>query len=390
MPKSLFASRGRFNKPQTSDCLVGLDQFHAPIQDPRCSCLPEGRTQLRECSAFWNTAMPALLVMTIVVAEAVAFPADGPGPAGATAHQASQGHAQDPAAQAQKALRMASTPLEKAAAHVVLGRAYLARGEQDKAEAEFKAALTLDPASDLAHLALGEVRISQQRLPEAEAEFREALRVAPNSAPAYEALSEILIRTGRGPEARPLLERAVRLDPQDWRNQYELAKLLMDSGEASHAAQMLESVSRLHPEFLPAREQLAMAELRRDDLKAATAQAESLLANYPHSAEGHRVMALILWKQRDYDGSLAECADALAADPDSMQMRMLQALELWQLDRKKQARQAFVLAAKGNSNPARLASPDLFCRLLLCDARDIGTVSDFLRKNRWSIMPASR
>jgi len=69
-------------------------------------------------------------------------------------------------------------------------------------------------------------------------------------------------------------------------------------------------------------------------------------------------------------------------------MQFLQALELWQLDRKKQARQVFVLAAKGKENPARLGRPDIFCRLLLCDARDIGVVSDFLHKNRWAIMPA--
>ena len=68
-------------------------------------------------------------------------------------------------------------------------------------------------------------------------------------------------------------------------------------------------------------------------------------------------------------------------------MQFLQALELWQLDRKKEARRIFVHAAKGKPNAARLASAEVFCRLVLCDAQDIGIVSDFLHKNRWSVMP---
>src|SRR5437762_5705995 len=46
----------------------------------------------------------------------------------------SQATGQEP----QEALRSASTDVQRAAAHVAVGRAYLARGEQDKAEAEFK------------------------------------------------------------------------------------------------------------------------------------------------------------------------------------------------------------------------------------------------------------
>jgi hypothetical protein len=34
-----------------------------------------------------------------------------------------------------------------------------------------------------------------------------------------------------------------------------------------------------------------------------------------------------------------------------------------------------------------VGTADVFCRLLLCDARDISVVSDFLRKNRWVLAP---
>jgi len=114
-----------------------------------------------------------------------------------------------------------------------------------------------------------------------------------------------------------------------------------------------------------------------------------MIAKSPQAAEGHRIMALALWRQRDYEASLAECALALSGDPDSTQMQALQAVELWQLDRKKEARRALVQASRGQANPAKLATAEVFCRLILCDARDIAVVEDFLRKNRWALEPNS-
>jgi tetratricopeptide (TPR) repeat protein len=157
---------------------------------------------------------------------------------------------------------------------------------------------------------------------------------------------------------------------------------LVEAGEAARATDLLEKVVRLRPYFLPAREQLGLGLVRRSDLQGAAAQAEALIAKSPQAAEGHRLMALVLWKQRDYDASLAECAMALASDPDSPQMLALQAVELWQLDRKKEANAIFVRAAKARR---QVATADELCRLLVCDARDIGSVDDFLRKNRWAV-----
>jgi len=147
---------------------------------------------------------------------------------------------------------------------------------------------------------------------------------------------------------------------------------------------LLNEVLRRAPGFAPAQEQLGMALVRRGDIPGATAEAQALEARSPPGAEGHRLMALILWKQRDLDGSLAECAQALGADPDSIAALALQALELWRLNRKKEARAVFVTAAK---REPRLATAEVFCRLILCDARDIGPVEEFLKKNRWALAP---
>jgi len=289
--------------------------------------------------------------------------------------------APDAWAEAEDAVRLdASNP----AAHLLLGRANFARGEEDKAEAEFKAALALDPGRGDAHLDIGQLRLFQRRFPAAEAEFRQAIRVSPNLARAYEALGDLLAAAGHPAEARDVLEKAAALDPTDWHSQYRLATLLMEKGEVARAAEELETVSRLRPDFLPAREQMGLALLRRGDLKGALAAAEALEGANPQAVEGHRLMALALWKQRDYEASLAECAMALADDPEPARMLALQALELWQDNQKKEAQRAFVQAAKAEP---KVGTAEVFCRLLICDGRDLGAVEDFLRKNRWVLAP---
>jgi hypothetical protein len=92
----------------------------------------------------------------------------------------------------------------------------------------------------------------------------------------------------------------------------------------------------------------------------------------------------VLWKQQDVEGALAECAQALADDPNSDAMVALQAVGLWKLDRKREAQE--VLRGLVKSEPQTL-SGEAFCRLILCDGRDVVTVGDFLHKNRWIINP---
>ena len=121
------------------------------------------------------------------------------------------------------------------------------------------------------------------------------------------------------------------------------------------------------------------------DLRQASAKADALIAEKPQAAEGHRLLALILWKQHDLEGALAECAMALGSEPDSASMLALQSISLWQLGRKKDAQAAFRQAAKIEP---KVGTAEVFCRLVLCDARDIGVVSDFLRRNREVIAPA--
>jgi tetratricopeptide (TPR) repeat protein len=284
-------------------------------------------------------------------------------------------------ADGQEAIRLAP---EKSDAHMVLGRAYFAGGEEEKAVAEYEKALALNPKIGDAYLALGQIRFFQQRYPQAEEYFQQAIRLSPNLAPAYTGLAQIFTQHHRLAEARNMLEKAVALDPQDWQSQYLLAAALNETGETGRATSLLEKITELHPDFLPAREQLVMGLIRRGELKQANAKVDALIAEEPQAAEGHRPRALILWKQHNFEGALAECAMALDTDPDSASMLALQAICLWQFARKRDSQAAYRQAVKIEP---RIGTAEVFCRLLLCDAGDIGIVEDFLRRNRWVIAP---
>lgn len=288
---------------------------------------------------------------------------------------------QDALQQAEEAVRMAPA---SAGAHLTLGQAYAATSEEEKAAAEYETAIKLNPQDGEAYFALGQLRMLERRTPQAEEALRRAVQVSPNLGPAYAALAQVLTEEGKTSEARGLLDKAVALNSADWQSQYQLAVLLNRAGETARATELLQKVLKANPDFPQAREQLATGLLRRGDIQGATALAGKMIAADPQSPEGHRIMALALWKQRDYDSSLAECAMALNADPNSSSMLVLQSIALWQQGNRKAAQNAYRDAAKLDP---KVGEADDFCRLLLCDAHDIGIVSEFLRKNRWTLAP---
>jgi len=286
----------------------------------------------------------------------------------------------DAAAQAQDAAQLRPN----ARTFVILGQAYWAEGNEVQALSQYEKAIQLDPHDGEGYLAIGQLQLHEGHTTEAEKAFREAIQASPNLAAAYAALGQILQQTHRPDEARSAFERALALNPEDWESAYRLGELMAEAGKTQRATDLFQRALQLHPEFPAAREQLALGFLRRGDLTNAAAQAQIISTRNPQAPEGHRIMALVLWKQRNYDASLTECAMALNADPNSVQMLVIQSLDLWQQARRREARQALAEAVK---RQPRLASSIVFCQLVLCNAQDIGIISDFMNKNRWILNP---
>jgi tetratricopeptide (TPR) repeat protein len=101
-----------------------------------------------------------------------------------------------------------------------LGSFLAERGETVAAEAEYRAALALDPRFVPAWANLADLRRLQGREAEAEATLREGLEIAPGAAGLHHALGLSLVRQQRRAEALLELERATDLEPGNPRYKY--------------------------------------------------------------------------------------------------------------------------------------------------------------------------
>ena len=144
---------------------------------------------------------------------------------------------------------------------VTLGAIFTQRGEPDKAEAEYRAAIKLAPHSIPAYVNLADLYRGLNRDKEGETVLHEALTIAPDDAAARYALGLLLVREHRLPEAIENLAKAAQLDPRAHYT-YVYAIALNSSGRRDEARQVLEASQAKHPAD---RETLAgLASLARD------------------------------------------------------------------------------------------------------------------------------
>jgi TolB-like protein/cytochrome c-type biogenesis protein CcmH/NrfG len=205
-----------------------------------------------------------------------------------------------------------------ALAYAALSKSWWALGDitgEDVAEANRKAraaaerAVAEDPNSAEGHAALGQILISVDRNAKgAEAEYRRAAELAPASAEPKIGLSSVLGDFGRIEEAVELLQEAVRLEPLTTNAHFDLARLLTSLGRYDEAVQSARKAIELQPGGAGTWEMLALVEAKRGDGEAA------LKAAAQESDPDWRAYAMALAQQARGDRPAANAAlDALIA-----------------------------------------------------------------------------
>jgi len=123
---------------------------------------------------------------------------------------------------------------------VTLGAFFAQRGETAEAEAEYQAAIKLEPRFIRAYVDVADLYRALGRDREGETVLPQALAIAPDNAAAHHALGLVLAREHRMPEALAMLAKAAALDPQQSRYAYVYAIALNATGERDKALRVLE------------------------------------------------------------------------------------------------------------------------------------------------------
>jgi TolB-like protein len=197
-------------------------------------------------------------------------------------------------------------------AYAALSTSWWALGDitgEDVAEANRKAraaaerAVAEDPNSAEGHAALGQILVSVDRNAKAaEAEYRRAAELAPASAGPKIGLASVIGDFGQIEEAVELLQQAVRLEPLTTNAHFDLARLLTSLGRYDEAVQSARKAIELQPGGAGTWEMLALVEAKRGDGEAA------LKAAAQETDPDWRAYAMALAQQARGDAVAADAA----------------------------------------------------------------------------------
>ena len=157
-----------------------------------------------------------------------------------------------------------------------LGNFLAERGETAESEAEYRAALALDPRFVPASVNLAELQRTQNRESDAEATLRAALEAVPDDANLRHALGLSLVRQQRPDDALRELAAAAEAAPDNPRYAYVHAVALHSAGRLREAIAVLERAARTSPADRDLLEALAVYYGQAGDAERAAATGERL------------------------------------------------------------------------------------------------------------------
>jgi tetratricopeptide (TPR) repeat protein len=120
-------------------------------------------------------------------------------------------------------------------------------GQQERAVAEYRAALVLDPRSVRAYANLADLYRSQRQDDEGEKVLRQGLAMVPGSGELHHALGLLLVRKKNMGDALPHLRKGAELTPANPRFSYVYAVALQSVGKVGQAITLLEKAHETNP-----------------------------------------------------------------------------------------------------------------------------------------------
>jgi Flp pilus assembly protein TadD len=168
---------------------------------------------------------------------------------------------------------------------LLLGRAFLTRGDVSQAIAQLQQARSMDPSNPDVLGGLSDALLAARQSDRAADGYRAYLALRPDDAAATLNLGIALAESGRVREATAVFERAHDLNPGDPRVSKNLASLALNANDIDSAGRAASEAVRLAPADPEAHDLLGRALAGRAQLDAARLEFERALALNPNYAQ---------------------------------------------------------------------------------------------------------
>jgi cytochrome c-type biogenesis protein CcmH/NrfG len=229
--------------------------------------------------------------------------------------------------------KILTTTPASAETHFLLGQAYYRANQKDKADEQFQAAFTLNPATvppldsqdadewlkfGNAHAALGQ-------FDEAVAAYQTALKIDPNKAAAFTNIGVVYYQQGKFDDAVQQMQKALAIDPGDGETEYMLGATYMQQQKLDEAEQAFNKAIALKPDLAAAYTGLGNVQLARKNLTEAVTALQKATQLQPNQAEAWLALGQAYAAQgnkADASAALTKCQQA--SQPGPLQSRCQQ------------------------------------------------------------------
>ena len=195
------------------------------------------------------------------------------------------------------------------------GVAYHGKGMYDKAIAELKEALEINPNDAKAHYNLGVAYDTKGMYDEAMAEYRKVIEINPNDADAHCNLGTAYGTKGMYDKAVVEFKRATKINPNDAKAHHNLGVAYDMEGMDDEAIAEYKKALEINPDYAETHCSLGVAYYEKGMYDEAIAEFKKALEINPNYFEAHYGLGVAHYEKGVYDRAIAEFKRAIKINP---------------------------------------------------------------------------
>lgn len=207
----------------------------------------------------------------------------------------------------------------------LIGAAYMAKGDAEKAREHWTSALKLKPDYTTAALNLAKLELSGNN-PEAAAQYyQQVLQRDPKNLAAHLGLAQIAETRKDYQSMENYLKEAREKNPKALQPAVMLSRYLLARGKALQALEVARDAETHHHDHPLALQSLALAQSANGEGASAITTFKKLVSKVPNNPEYHHQLAQVLYTKGEKQAAKAEWESALKQAPDYLPALLAQA-----------------------------------------------------------------